>query len=77
MLALCHSLGMHEQNQIASTLASADGINRLQDLLAQAGSASRTDGINRWVKPATEMGGGSARRSDSRTPAAGPSWPAA
>ena len=34
---------MHEQNQIASTLASADGINRLQDLLAQAGSASRTE----------------------------------
>ena len=34
---------MYEQNQIASTLASADGINRLQDLLAQAGSASRTE----------------------------------
>ena len=34
---------MHEQNRIASTLASADGMQRLQDLLAQAGSASRTE----------------------------------
>ncbi len=34
---------MHEQNQVASTLASPDGMNRLQDLLAQAGSASRTE----------------------------------
>ncbi len=43
MLALCHSLSMHEQNQIASTLASADGTARLKDLLAQAGSASRAE----------------------------------
>ena len=34
---------MHEQNQIASTLASADGTERLKDLLAQAGSASRAE----------------------------------
>ena len=43
MLALCHSLSMHEQNQIASTLASADGTARLKDLLAHAGSASRAE----------------------------------
>ena len=34
---------MHEQNQIGSTLASADGTARLKDLLAQAGSVSRTE----------------------------------
>ena len=34
---------MHEQNQIGSTLASADGTARLKDLLAQADSASRTE----------------------------------
>ena len=34
---------MHEQNQIASTLTSADGTTRLKDLLAAAGSASRTE----------------------------------
>ena len=34
---------MHEQNQIASTLSSADGTTRLKDLLAQADSASRTE----------------------------------
>ncbi len=33
---------MHEQNQIASTLTSADGTPRLKDL-AQAGSGSRTE----------------------------------
>ncbi len=37
------ALGMHEQNQVASTLASADGMNWLKDLLAQAGPASRTE----------------------------------
>ena len=34
---------MHEQNQIGSTLASADGTAQLKDLLAQAGSVSRTE----------------------------------
>lgn len=34
---------MHKQNQIAATLTSADGTTRLKELLAQAGSASRTE----------------------------------
>ena len=43
MFALWHSLGMHEQSQIASTLSSADGTTRLKDLLTQAGATSRTE----------------------------------
>ena len=43
VLAVCHSLGMHEQNQIAATLTSAGGTTRLKELLAQVGSASRTE----------------------------------
>ena len=34
---------MHEQNQIAATLTSAGGTTRLKELLAQVGSASRTE----------------------------------
>ena len=34
---------MQEQNQIASTLSSANGTTRLKDLLAQAGVVSRTE----------------------------------
>ena len=34
---------MHKQNQIAATLTSAGGTTRLKELLAQVGSASRTE----------------------------------